>query len=79
MKKSFITNFLTSEAKKAFTYLQKAFIKALIFKDLDLESHIYTKTNTLEYVIDEILSQMTLDKHFFDHMTHKKPNFEISQ
>ena len=33
-------DFLISGTKKAFIYLQKAFIKALIFRHFDLEHHI---------------------------------------
>ena len=32
--------FLTSNVKKTFNYLQLAFIKALIFQNFDLQSHI---------------------------------------
>ena len=53
---NFRTEFLTSEVKKAFTYLQKAVAKALILYHFDPERHIYIKTDTLGYAIGEVLS-----------------------
>ena len=49
-------NFLTSDAKKAINYLQLAFIKAPILQHFDLESHIWTKTNTSSYILGKMLS-----------------------
>ncbi len=57
--------------KKTFIYLWKAFTKALILCYFDLECHIRIMTNVLGYAIGGVLSQMTLDQLFFDHMTHK--------
>ena len=61
VKKSLETDFLTFRAKKAFSYIQKAFIKALIFRDFDLKCHIQIKTDTSGYAIVGVLSQMVLD------------------
>ena len=46
---------LTSNVKKAFNYLRKAFIKVLIIWHFDLKNHIEIKTNILNYAIDKIL------------------------
>ena len=66
--------FFSLRVKKAFIYLQKAFIKASILHYFDLEHYIHIETNTLEYAINDIRSQMTLDQLdqlFSHHMTHK--------
>ena len=55
------SNFLTSNAKKAFNHLWLAFIKAPILQYFDLESHIRIETDALSYAIDRILSQLNLD------------------
>ncbi len=65
------TDFLTCKAKKAFIHLQKAFTKAPILKYFDLECYICIETNALGYVIGEVLSQITLDRPFSNHVTHK--------
>ena len=49
-------NFLTPNAKKAFNHLKLAFIKALIFRHFDLESHIWIKTDVSGYAIGGVLS-----------------------
>ena len=49
-------NFLTLDAKKAFNYLQLAFIKALILQHFDLESHIQIKTDASGYAIGGVSS-----------------------
>ncbi len=73
------TDFLTPKAKKAFIHLRNAFTKAPIFRHFDLEYHIRIKTDALGYAIGRVLSQMTLDQHFFDHVTHKDPNSSKSE
>ena len=50
------SNFLTPNAKKAFNYLQLAFIKASILRHFDLESHIQIETDALGYAISRVLS-----------------------
>ena len=64
------TDFLTSEAKKAFTQLRKAFIEAPILHHFDPESHIHIETDVLSYAISKILSQMVLDQSSSDYVTH---------
>lgn len=64
-------DFITFGAQKAFIYLQKAFIKTLIFRHFNPECHIYIKTNTTRYAIGNVLSQMTLDHHSSNHITYK--------
>ena len=54
-------NFLTSNTKKTFNYLQLAFIKAPIFRHFDLENYIQIKTDASIYAIGGILSQFNLD------------------
>ncbi len=49
------TDFLTLEAKKAFIYLRKAFIKASILRHFDPKRHILIKTDALEYAIGGFL------------------------
>ena len=53
--------FLTRGARKAFTELRQAFIKALILYHFDPKRHIRVKTNAFGYAIGGILSQLTLD------------------
>ncbi len=67
------TEFLTPEAKKAFIHLKKAFTKAAILRHFDLEPDIRIRTDVLGYAISGVLSQMTSDQHFSDHVTHKDP------
>ncbi len=47
------------------------FTKTPIFRYFDSDYYIWIKTDTLRYSIDRVLSQMTLDQLFSDHMTHK--------
>lgn len=49
-------DFLNSEAKEAFIYLQKAFIKAPILYHFVIKCHIWIETDTSGYVISEVLS-----------------------
>ncbi len=65
------TDFLTPEAKEAFIHLQKAFTKALILRYFDPECHIRIKTDALRYAIGGVLSQITSDQHYSNHMTHE--------
>lgn len=64
-------DFLTLEIKKAFIYLHKAFIEALILRHFNLEYYIWTETNASGYAISRVLSQITLDQPSSNHMTHK--------
>ncbi len=73
------TDFLTPEAKKAFIYLRKAFIKAPILRHFDLERHIRIETDDLGYAISGVLSQMISDQHSFGHVTHEDPNSSKSK
>ena len=65
------TDFLTTEAKKAFIHLWKAFTKAPILRYFDLKRHIRIETDALGYAIDGVLSQMTLGQLSSNHMIHK--------
>ena len=49
-------DFLTSEAKLAFTQLKQAFVKAPILYYFDLKSHLQIKTDASSYTIGNILS-----------------------
>ncbi len=78
------TDFLTLEVKKAFTYLQKAYIKALILRYFDLEYHIQIKNDILGYAISGVLSQLTSKTGLVGQITYKFNDqlnllFEISQ
>ena len=55
-KANFGIGFLTSRAKEAFIFLQKAFIKTLIFRHFDLKRHIQIETDILGYAISGVLS-----------------------
>ncbi len=79
---SFGTDFLTLGAKKAFIYLQKAFIGALFLRHFDLEHHIWIETDALGYTIGRVLSQMILnhlDQLFSNYVTHKNLNLIFSK
>ena len=54
-------DYLTPKAWLAFTQFKKAFTKALIFRQFDLEYHIQIETNVSSYAIGKVLSQLTLD------------------
>lgn len=60
MKAPSNSEFLTSEAKKAFLQVRKEFTKTAILYYFDLESFICIKTNTFRYTLYGILSQLTL-------------------
>ena len=73
-KNSSKIEFLLFKAKKAFTYLQKAFTKAPIFWNYDLEHYICIGTNAFGYTIGDILNQMILDhwdQFFSNYLTQK--------
>lgn len=53
--------FLIFEAKKAFTELKQAFIKAPILNHYNSGYHIKIKTNVSGYAISRIFSQLNLD------------------
>ena len=55
------SGFLTSGARKAFTKLRQAFIKAPILHHFDPEHHIQVETDVSGYAIGEVLSQLTSD------------------
>ena len=57
------SNFLTFATKKAFNHLGLAFIKALILRHFDLESHIRIETDALSYAIGGVSSQLNLESH----------------
>ena len=78
-KANFGTDFLTPGAKKAFIHLQKAFIKAPIFKHFDPKHDIEIGTDALEYNIDEFLRLMTPDQYSSGHVSYKGSNSEIGQ
>ena len=52
------SNYLTSDAKKAFNYLRYAFTQALILQHFDLEQHIKIKIDATGYIIGGVLSQL---------------------
>lgn len=54
--------FYTLGSKQAFVKLRQVFIEALILYHFDPESHIWININTLDYTINEVLSQLTLEK-----------------
>ena len=55
------SGFLTFGAKKAFTKLRQAFIKAPILHHFDPKRHIRVETDVSGYAISGILSQLTSD------------------
>ena len=55
------SGFLTSRARKAFTKLRQAFIKAPILHHFDPERHIRIETDASGYAIGGVLSQLTSD------------------
>ena len=77
--------FFTFKVSLAFTQLRKAFTKALILYYFDPKHHIQIKTDVLGYIIDEMLSQLTIKKGLSGPVTHKtndqpiNPPSEISQ
>lgn len=61
MGNSFKIDFLTLETKKYFIYLQKNFIQAIIFGFFDTKRYIYIKTDILGYIINRVLTQISLN------------------
>ena len=55
------STFLISEAKLAFLRLREAFTKVPILHYFDPKHYIQIETNTSNYVISGILSQLTLE------------------
>ena len=53
--------FHTSGARKTFTKLRQAFVKAPILHHFDPERYIRVETDASGYVISEVLSQLTSD------------------
>ena len=53
--------FLTSGARRAFTKLRQAFIKALILHHFDSECHIWLETDLSGYAIGGVFSQLNSD------------------
>lgn len=51
--------FLTPNARKAFNWLRKAFIKAPILWHFDPDCHIWIETDASDYAIGGVLSQLT--------------------
>ena len=64
-------DFLISKTKKSFIYLQKTFIKAQIFDYFDPKHYICIKTNTSRYIINRVLSQITLNQLLSNHIIYK--------
>ncbi len=53
--------FFTADARKAFTKLRLAFVKAPILNDFDPKRHIQIEMDASGYTIREVLSQLTSD------------------
>ncbi len=53
--------FLTTDARRAFTKLRQAFVKAPILNHFNPECHIQIETDAFGYAIGRILSQLTSD------------------
>lgn len=53
---SFKTDFLIFKVKKAFIYLQKVLIKALILHHFDIKHYIQIQIDVSSYVIGKVLS-----------------------
>ncbi len=53
--------FLTPGARKAFTKLRQAFVKALILNHFDPKYYIQIETDVFTYAISRILNQLTSD------------------
>ena len=60
-KKTVGSNFLTPEARLAFTKLRQVFVKAPILHHFDSEHHIWVETDISNYTIDRVFNQLTLD------------------
>ena len=55
------SNAFTLGARLVFTKLRQAFLKALIFHYFNSKYHIWIEIDVSGYIIDEVLSQLTLD------------------
>lgn len=55
------TDFFTFKARLTFAELGQTFIKTSILYHFDLEYQIQIETNILGYIINKVLSQLTLD------------------
>ncbi len=69
-------DFLTLGVKKTFIQLRKSFIKASILYYFDIKCHLCIKTDVLGYAIGRVLSQITLDQLFCNHVIHA--NLELN-
>ena len=74
-----VSNYLTSDAKKAIEQLFQAFTKALIFQHFDLKKYIRVETDVFEHAISGVLSQLINDvgqwhpvAYFLHEMIHAK-------
>ena len=56
-----VSNYLTSDAKRAFDQLYQAFTEAFIFQHFDPEQYIWLETDMSGYAIGGVLSQLTND------------------
>ncbi len=54
-------SFLTADARKAFTKLRQAFLKAPILNHFDQERHIRIETDASDYAIGGVFSQLNSD------------------
>ncbi len=70
-KMSFRARFFTSKASLVFTQLKKTFTKALILYYFNLVHYIQSKTNTLDYIINGILCQLTTKRKLADQVIYK--------
>ena len=55
------SSILISDTKTIFNYLWLIFTKVLIFWYFNLEYHIWIKTNTSSYIINDLLSQLVFE------------------
>lgn len=55
------SNYLTLEAKQAFTQLRQALTMVPILHHFDSECYIQIKTDTSDYATDDILSQLAFN------------------
>ena len=55
------SNYLVTNAKKAFNHLRHIFIQMFIFQHFDPEWHIRIETDASGYAISRVLSQLILD------------------
>ena len=71
---AFGTDFLTCEARAVFIRLQKAFTEVPILHHSDPEPHIWIETNASGYAIGGVLSQLTSDLSYSNHVISENPN-----